>query len=137
MAEKIRAIVEMNQRHAAIAKLGLDKITEALNAIEGADIPFSVIPKLLATAVAVERAAHGLEATSNKQTDAHIDSREACTPECSARPTIVSERIMALSAVDRDLLRSLTLKIMDMLILGANQAGGLPDEAVPPRLRAK
>jgi hypothetical protein len=38
-AEKVRAIVEMNRRHGAAAKLALDKITEAPNAIDGSHLP--------------------------------------------------------------------------------------------------
>jgi hypothetical protein len=118
--ERVRAISEMNERHASIAKQCLEKITETLSDPNGGPIPLPVIAKLLTAAADVERLAMGLT------TECLADGTSPSSPNSTSvqRPApddIVSERIKRLSAVDRGLLRQLYLKTMDMFIAGAKE----------------
>jgi hypothetical protein len=58
--ERVRAITEMNERHASVAKHCLEKISETLNSLNGDPVPLAVLAKLLTASVTVERLAMGL-----------------------------------------------------------------------------
>jgi hypothetical protein len=64
LAERLRTLTEMNERHASVARLALEKISEALNSINGSDISPMALSKLLATSVGIERMARGIQAFS-------------------------------------------------------------------------
>jgi hypothetical protein len=117
-AENIHAINEMNERHISTARLALEKVSEALNAVQGADLPVKSVPKLLSISVAVERMTLGL-IPSSARSEAGLNSSGPQFRQHPPGPNMVSEIIQKLSAVDRDLLRQLSLKYLQAITLEA------------------
>jgi hypothetical protein len=113
-AERVRAIKEINERHASIARQCLEKIAETLNDPNGGPIPMRVMAKLLIAAVDVERLAMGLT------TECGADGASSSYPNSGStqqteHETIVSERFKALSAVDCSLLRQAYIRFINSL----------------------
>lgn len=113
-AENIRAINEMNERHISTARLALEKVSEALNAVQGAELPVKAVPKLLSISVAVERMTLGLN-PSSARSETRLNSRGPQFRRHPPGPNMVSEIIQKLSAVDRNLLHQLSLKHLQVI----------------------
>lgn len=105
-----RAIQEMNERHVSAAILFQEKALTRLKSIGVDELAPRELVRLFEVAVAVERSARGLnpgtKLTAVEQIQVH-------------RPVgdIVSDAVKGLSAVDRSLLRDLTIKHMTILRL--------------------
>jgi hypothetical protein len=126
MAERISAIKEMDERHASVAKLGLEKVEAALNSINS--LPPQALAKLLATSVDVERLARGASREmqhGNGRTDR--SSLPMSQPETL---NIVSEKIAKLSPIDRDLLRRLSVQHLKVITLEAELLTAENEEAI-------
>jgi hypothetical protein len=105
-----KAIEEMNSRHINASILFQDKLLERLKSIDISTLAPRDLVRMYEVAVAVERSARGLNPGTKLAAVEQFEIR---------RPTgnIVSDAVKALSAVDRDLLRNLTLKHMTILRL--------------------
>lgn len=56
----VSEVIDMRRRHAAVSKLGIQKVFEKFKTIMGADLPLAVAIRLLEVAARVERESRGL-----------------------------------------------------------------------------
>jgi hypothetical protein len=111
VAERIRAIIEMNERYASTARLCQERVSEALNAIQACDIPPLTLIKLLDVSIRIERTALGLDG----QTGPFTGLCERPPTEQPNTPNIVTEKLTKLKSVHPDRLRQLTSALVHEL----------------------
>lgn len=107
-----KTLIEVNTRHGSLARLCQSKIYEALNTVnEKNPLPLSLMAQLLANSVAIERMSYGM-ALPGAGATRRIETTTLSLTEKREPDNIITENIRKLSAVDRSLLRELSLKYL-------------------------
>jgi hypothetical protein len=108
VAERIHAIIEMNERYASTSRLCQERVSGALNATQFCELTPSTLVKLLDVSIRIERTALGLDGQSGPC----IDPYGRPPTERQNSPNILSEQFAALKAGDPDRLRRLVSELL-------------------------